>query len=126
MIARDCSAPVQPVYTCKFPGALTMTCRTTVIFPAALLLAAVAAAPTAEAQTTFQTYRCADGTEFIVGFFQYDKRAHVQVGGKAVTLTKRLALTGARYSGGGVTLRMTKSGTTLKLSKRPATACKAG
>ena len=92
-------------------------------FGAALLLATVAGSSTAPAQTTFQTYRCADGTEFIVGFFQYDKRAHMQVDGKAVTLLKRLALTGARYSGGGVTLRTTKSGTTLKVGKRKATAC---
>ena len=89
---------------------------------AALLLATVAGSSTS-AQTTFQTYRCTDGTEFIVGFFGYDKRAHMQIDGKAVTLMKRLALTGARYSGGGVTLRTTKSGTTLKLAKRPATAC---
>jgi membrane-bound inhibitor of C-type lysozyme len=93
------------------------------IFGAALLLATLAGASTAPAQTTFQTYRCADGTEFIVGFFQYDKRAHMQVDGKAVTLMKRLALSGSRYSGGGVTLRTTKSGATLKLAKRPATAC---
>jgi membrane-bound inhibitor of C-type lysozyme len=92
-------------------------------FGAALLLATVAGASTASAQTTFQTYRCADGTEFIVGFFQYDKRAHMQVDGKAVTLMKRLALSGSRYSGGGVTLRTTKSGATLKLARRPATAC---
>jgi membrane-bound inhibitor of C-type lysozyme len=80
--------------------------------------------PAASAQkTTFQTYRCGDGTEFIVGFFEYDKRAHMQVDGKAVTLQKRLALTGSRYSGGGVTLRVTKSATTLKVGKRPATTC---
>jgi membrane-bound inhibitor of C-type lysozyme len=73
--------------------------------------------------TTFQTYRCGDGTEFIVGYFQYDKRAHMQVDGKAVTLQKRAALTGSRYSGGGVTLRVTKAATTLKVGKRPATSC---
>jgi membrane-bound inhibitor of C-type lysozyme len=89
----------------------------------ALLVAMTACAQTAAAQTTFQTYRCADGTEFIVGFFQYDKRAHMQVDGKAVTLQKRVALTGARYSGGGVTLRTQKSGTTLKVGKRKVTAC---
>jgi membrane-bound inhibitor of C-type lysozyme len=82
-------------------------------FGTALLLATAAGSSTTLAQTTFQTYRCADGTEFIVGFFQYDKRAHMQVDGKAVTLMKRLALSGARYSGGGVSLRTTKSGTTL-------------
>lgn len=78
---------------------------------------------TAAAQSSFQTYRCADGTEFIVGFFQYDKRAHMQVDGKAVTLQKRVALGGSRYSGGGVTLRITRSATTFKIGKRPVTAC---
>jgi membrane-bound inhibitor of C-type lysozyme len=73
--------------------------------------------------TTFQTYRCGDGTEFIVGFFEYDKRAHMQVDGKAVTLQKRVWLTGARYSGGGVTLTVKKSGTTLKVGKQPVTTC---
>ena len=97
--------------------------RTTI--PGALLAAAIIfGASAASAQTTtFQTYRCGDGSEFIVGFFGYDKRAHMQVDGKAVTLLKRLALTGARYSGGGVTLRTTKTGTTLKVGKRKVTAC---
>jgi membrane-bound inhibitor of C-type lysozyme len=100
-----------------------MNCRAITNFGAALLIAVFASASTAQAQTTFKTYRCADGTEFIVGFFQYDKRAHMQVDGKAVTLLKRLALSGARYSGGGVTLRTTKSGTTIKVGKRKVTAC---
>jgi membrane-bound inhibitor of C-type lysozyme len=96
------------------------TAITGVLVAAAMVLQA----PPASAQkTTFQTYRCGDGTEFIVGFFEYDKRAHMQVDGKAVTLQKRLALTGSRYSGGGVTLRVTKSATSLKVGKRPATTC---
>ena len=74
-------------------------------------------------QTTFQNYRCADGTQFIVGFFEYDKRAHLQIDGRAVTLGKRFALSGSRYSGGGVTLKITKAGTTVKHAKRPVTAC---
>jgi membrane-bound inhibitor of C-type lysozyme len=81
------------------------------------------ASPAQAQTTTWQTYRCADGSEFIVGFFGYDKRAHMQVDGKAVTLEKRIALGGSRYSGGGVTLRVTKSGTTFKIGKRPVTAC---
>jgi membrane-bound inhibitor of C-type lysozyme len=100
-----------------------MYCKAIANFAAAVLIATIAGASTAQAQTTFQTYRCADGTEFIVGFFQYDKRAHMQVDGKAVTLMKRLALSGARYSGGGVTLRTAKSGATLKVGKRKVTAC---
>jgi membrane-bound inhibitor of C-type lysozyme len=93
--------------------------------PGALLAAVIMfCASAASAQTTtWQTYRCGDGTEFIVGFFGYDKRAHMQVDGKAVTLQKRVALTGSRYSGGGVTLRVTKSATTLKVGKRAVTTC---
>ena len=91
----------------------------------ALLAAAIlfGASPASAQTTTFQTWRCGDGTEFIVGFFEYDKRAHMQVDGKAVTLQKRVALGGSRYSGGGVTLRVTKSATTLKVGKRPVTTC---
>ena len=76
------------------------------------------------AQTTFKNYQCADGTQFIAGFFQPDSRAHLQLDGKAVTLAKRLALSGSRYTGNGVTLKITKAGiTTLKLAKRPVTLC---
>ena len=90
---------------------------------AALFLGTVASSA-AGAQTTFKNYRCADGTQFVAGFFQPDSRAHLQLDGKAVTLTKRLALSGSSYSGSGVTLKMTKAGlTTLKLAKRPVTAC---
>jgi hypothetical protein len=46
----------------------------------------------------------ARGSQFIVGFFEYDKRGHVQIDGKAVTLAGRVTLTGSRYSGSGVTL----------------------
>jgi len=76
------------------------------------------------AQTSFKNYQCADGTQFIVGFFQPDSRAHLQLDGKALTLIKRLALSGSRYTGSGVTLKITKAGpTTLKQGKRPVTAC---
>ena len=41
-----------------------------------------------------------------------------------MTLKKRLALSGSRYTGGGVTLKITKAGlTTLKHAKQPVTAC---
>jgi membrane-bound inhibitor of C-type lysozyme len=102
-----------------------MNCRKITVFGGALVAAWCAAAPSqALAQTSFQNYRCADGTQFIVGFFQYDSRAHLQLDGRAVTLAKRLALSGSRYSGSGVTLKMTKAGlTTLKNVRRPVTAC---
>ena len=100
-----------------------MNCRG-VIFAAALSVAAAAGLSGAAAQTTFQNYHCADGTQFIAGFFQYDSRAHLQLDGKAVTLVKRLALSGSRYSGSGVTLKITRGGAvTLKRTKRPVTAC---
>jgi membrane-bound inhibitor of C-type lysozyme len=89
----------------------------------ALFLGTVASS-SVSAQTSFKNYRCADGTQFVAGFFQPDSRAHLQLDGKAVTLTKRLALSGSSYSGSGVTLKMTKAGlTTLKLAKRPVTTC---
>ena len=102
-----------------------MNCRKATIFGAALYAMAVATAQTvAYAQSTFRNYRCADGAQFIAGFFQYDSRAHLQLDGKALTLTKRVALSGSRYSGKGVTLRITKAGiTTLKHAKRPVTTC---
>jgi membrane-bound inhibitor of C-type lysozyme len=91
------------------------------IFGAMSLLAAAGSSP-ALAQT-FQNYRCADGSQFIVGFFEYDSRAHLQIDGRAVTLAKRLTLSGSRYSGGGVTLKITRAGTTVRHAKRPTTAC---
>ncbi len=91
------------------------------IFGAVLLLAAVGVSP-ALAQT-FQNYRCADGTQFIVGFFEYDQRAYLQIDGRAVTLGRRLTLSGSRYSGSGVTLKFSKTGTTVRHAKRPTTAC---
>ena len=94
-----------------------------IIFGAALLVAGVATGSSAALAQTFQSYRCADGTQFIVGFFEYDQRAHLQIDGKAVTLGRRLRLSGSRYSGGGVTLKITKTGTTIKHARRPVTAC---
>jgi membrane-bound inhibitor of C-type lysozyme len=97
--------------------------RIAVIVAAAGLAGAATDVPDAKAQT-FQNYRCADGTQFIAGFFQYDSRAHLQLDGKAVTLAKRLTLSGSRYSGNGVTLKISRAGlTTLKHAKRAVTAC---
>jgi membrane-bound inhibitor of C-type lysozyme len=97
--------------------------RTAIFFVGAAMLGALVAGASPAAAQTFRTYVCADGSQFIVGFFQYDKRAHLQIDGKAVALTKRLALSGARYSGGGISLKITKAGTTIKHGKRPTTAC---
>ncbi|PDT89115.1 lysozyme inhibitor [Bradyrhizobium sp. Y36] len=81
------------------------------------------AAPQADAQT-FRTYRCADGTQFVVGFYDADKRAFLQIDGEPVTLAKRLSVSGARYSGAGVTLKIPKTGpATVRHLRRPVTAC---
>ena len=77
----------------------------------------------ADAQT-FRTYRCVDGTQFIVGFYDYDNRAFLQIDGEPVALAKRLTVSGARYSGEGIALKIGKAGlTTVKHLKRPVTAC---
>jgi membrane-bound inhibitor of C-type lysozyme len=81
-------------------------------------------APVLGQDTTVRSYRCADGTNFIVGFFPYDKRAHLQIDGGEVTLLKRLSFSGTRYAGHGVTLKIEKAGTiTVKHAKKPVTAC---
>ena len=95
----------------------------TAILGAALLAAAIVTGSSSALAQTFENYHCADGTQFIVGFFKYDSRARLQIGGRAVTLAKRLALSGSRYSGGGVTLMMTKAGVTVRQARRPVTAC---
>jgi len=57
------------------------------------------------AQTYF-TYHCRDGSEFVAAFFEGDRRAHLQLDGKAVTLPKRVSMLGSRYAKGGTTLRI--------------------
>ena len=59
---------------------------------------------------TFDSYRCADGTHFILAFYPNDGRAYLQIDGRAVTLKKSLAILGRRYSGAGVSLIMTATG----------------
>ena len=89
----------------------------------AVLVAGGFSAPSPAAAQTFESYRCADGTRFIVGFYQYDSRAFLQIDGRAITQNNRLGLSGARYSGSGVTLVIGKKRTTIRHVKRPVTAC---
>jgi membrane-bound inhibitor of C-type lysozyme len=95
----------------------------TVIFGAAFVVAGLAPGSSSALAQTFENYHCADGTRFIVGFFKYDSRAHLQIDGRAVTLAKRLALSGSRYSGGGVTLVFRKGRVTIRHARRPETVC---
>lgn len=89
-----------------------------------MAVAGMAAGLSAAFAQTFQTYHCADGTQFIVGFYPHDPHAYVQIDGRPVILKKRLALFGARYWGSGVALRMTRDGQTLvRRVGRRETAC---
>jgi membrane-bound inhibitor of C-type lysozyme len=73
---------------------------------------------------TFLTYSCLDGSEFVVAFFAGERSAHLQLDGKAMSLPRRLSLSGTRYAKGDITLRITKTVTTLKRGKR-STECTA-
>jgi membrane-bound inhibitor of C-type lysozyme len=95
----------------------------TAVFAAALAVVGVVTGSSSALAQTFENYHCADGTRFIVGFFKYDSRAYLQIDGREVTLARRLAVSGSRYSGGGVTLVITKAGVTVRHAKRPVTAC---
>lgn len=95
----------------------------TAVFGAAVFIAGAVNGSSAALAQTFDSYRCADGTRFIVGFYQHDSRAHLQIDGRAVTLKKHLGFSGARYSGGGVTLVIAKAGTTIRHVKRRVTNC---
>jgi membrane-bound inhibitor of C-type lysozyme len=89
-----------------------------------LFVVRVATGASPAAAQTFQSYACADGSQFIAAFYPSDpKRAHLQIDGKAVALTRRLALSSSRYSGGGIALNITKAGATIKHGKRPASVC---
>jgi membrane-bound inhibitor of C-type lysozyme len=93
------------------------------IFLKILLGAVVLGTAPASAQS-FQTYHCADGTEFIVAFYPYDSRAYVQIDGREITLPRRLTLSGTRYSGEDVTLKMTRAGaSTIRHAKRREAVC---
>lgn len=100
-------------------------CRNHIVF-AAVVSALIAGPTPALAQTTtFQNYHCADGAEFIVAFYPYDTRAHMQIDGGAITLRRRLAFSGQRYQGNGVTLRIAGDGAvTVKRRGRRETACR--
>jgi len=90
---------------------------------ATIFVVGIVAEPSPASAQTFITYRCADGTNFIVAFYPYDSRAYVQIDGRAVRLNRGLAFSGRRYSGGGVSLVMTGAGALLRHVRRPVTAC---
>ena len=64
------------------------------MFGAALFAAGATLGEAPASAQTFQGYHCADGTRFIVAFYDYDSRAYLQIDGRAVTLAKRLNWSG--------------------------------
>ena len=96
-----------------------MNRKTIVVLGAALITA-----PVASAAQTFQTYVCADGAQFVAAFYPHDSRkVHLQIDGRAVALTRRVALAGSRYTGSGITLKISKAGASIKRGKRAEAAC---
>jgi membrane-bound inhibitor of C-type lysozyme len=89
-------------------------------FIATAIAAAAVSWQTAALAQTISTYQCRDGAQFVVAFYPGDKAAHVQLDGKAVRLTKRVAAIGTRYAKGDITLRIMKTTTTLQRGKRMA------
>ena len=89
----------------------------------ACAVAIVLGQPPVVAQT-FLTYSCLDGSEFVVAFFPGDRSAHLQLDGKAVSLSRRLSLYGTRYAKGDITLRIAKTATALTRGRR-STECTA-
>jgi membrane-bound inhibitor of C-type lysozyme len=57
---------------------------------------------TSAAPQTLLTFHCSDGTEFVSALYP-GTRAYVQLDGKAMTLPRRISLSGTRYSSGDIT-----------------------
>jgi hypothetical protein len=90
---------------------------------AAIFAASLVVEVTPASAQTFDSYRCADGTRFILAFYPGDARAYLQIDGRAVTLNNSLSISGRSYFGSGVSLIMTATGIRLKHVRRPVTAC---
>jgi hypothetical protein len=100
-----------------------MTSRKATLALAAILTTSILTISQTPAQT-FQSYRCVDGTRFLLAFYPYDKHVYVQVDGQPVMLRRSLTtLSGRRYAGGGVTLVFTATGTRIRHLGRPVTLC---
>jgi membrane-bound inhibitor of C-type lysozyme len=96
---------------------------TTIRIGTVLLLSLFAAS--AQAQSTFVSYTCADGANVSAAFFKGDNRMRMQLDGKSYALPQRLSASGARYAKSGVSFWIKGQEATLKRPKAPATLCKA-
>ena len=84
-----------------------------------LLSAFAAAGVTSAAAQTLLTFHCGDGTEFVAALYP-STRAYVQLDGKSMTLSRRISLSGARYSAGDFTLRIKENSATLTRGRYPS------
>jgi len=75
------------------------------------------------AAQNFITYHCNDGSEVVAAFYRGDSRVHVQLDGKALTLSKRISLTGTRFGRGDISFTIAKDGSATLKRGRSATAC---
>jgi membrane-bound inhibitor of C-type lysozyme len=88
---------------------------------AALVAAGMLAGLAPVSAQTF-SYRCRDGTGFTVAFYSGVRLAHLRLGGKTMTLSRRVSASGRRYSRNGVALRV--RGRTATLTRaRQSTEC---
>ncbi len=69
----------------------------------ALVLMAVADFGAVAQAQSFVAYECNDGAQFQVALLGTEKKAYLQLDGKALQLPKKIAYTGDRYAQGGVT-----------------------
>ena len=64
----------------------------------ALVLMAVAGFGAAAHAQRFTAYECEDGAQFQVAMLATEKKAYLQLDGKALQLPKKIAYTGDRYA----------------------------
>jgi membrane-bound inhibitor of C-type lysozyme len=83
---------------------MTRTFQVTIV----LLSAFAAGGVTSAGAQTLLTFHCGDGTEFVAALYP-SARTYVQLDGKAMTLSQRISLSGARYSAGDFTLRIKRT-----------------
>lgn len=86
-------------------------------FIALVIAAAVMPWQAPASAQTVSNYQCRDGSEFAVAVPERGKFARLKLDGKDVMLRKRVTAVGARYAKGDITLRITKTGTTLERGK---------
>ena len=93
------------------------------ICTALVALFGVALAAPALAQAFLQ-YRCADGADLSIAFFEKDRHAFVQLDGKAMRMPWRPSLSGSRYKKNGIAIWIKGEDVRLKRPKEKWTQCK--